>query len=231
MVNKAGFDKTRSAQIVGVNSITNTYSVKVDGQTYNNVRTVNDATYSLHDIVKLVIPCNQATQMYIASSIISDSSLGKKIGQAQSLGEKNSEDINGVRTKVAQISIKVDALGNIYRMYIFVTHTSSSIIYTARLYINDIDVTDDTTSESGAGTPKYANDMTWWAKEPYENTYLANGSVYVADRDSVYYGKTVQVDWVLRDFMYLLDNGGHNLLTNDGDKLIGRSAVPDEDII
>ena len=37
-IEKAGFDKTRNGKIVGVNSITNTYSVKVDGIVYNNVK-------------------------------------------------------------------------------------------------------------------------------------------------------------------------------------------------
>ena len=227
MVKKAGFDKTRNAQIVGVNTITNTYSVKVDGQTYNNVKTVNDSTYSLHDIVKLVIPCNQATQMYIESSILSDSSLGKKVGEAQALGEKNEQDIENFQTTIEQIETKVDALGNVYQLYIYTTHTEDSIIYNARLYINAIDVTDATTEVSGEGTLMYANDMTWWAKETYGNVYLGYGSIYVLSRDSLYYGKTIQLDWVLRDFLYLLDENGDNLITNDGDKIIGRSISDD----
>ena len=227
MVRKAGFDKTRNAQIVGVNAITNTYSVKADGQTYNNVRTVNDATYSLHDIVKLVIPCNQPTQMYIESSILSDSSLGKKVGQAEALGQQNAHDIENFQTELTQIETKVDALGNVYQLYIYSTPTPSSIIYNAKLYINAVDVTDKVTDVSGAGTPMYANDMTWWAKETYGNVYLGYGSTYVLTRSNLYYGKTIQVDWVLRDFLYLLDEDGDNLVTNDGDQIIGRSASDD----
>lgn len=93
MIDRAGFDKTRTGQIVGVNTLTNTYSVKVDNHVYANVRTVNDAAYNIHDLVKIVIPCNQATQMYITSSVLSDDSLGKKVGRAQALGEANSSDI------------------------------------------------------------------------------------------------------------------------------------------
>ena len=87
LISKAGFDKTRGGLIVGVNQVTNTYSVKIDGITYPIVRTVDDATYNIGDIVKVVIPCNQATQMYISSSILSDNSLGNKIANATTLAE------------------------------------------------------------------------------------------------------------------------------------------------
>ena len=87
LISKAGFDKTRGGKVVGVNSLTNTYSVKIDGITYPTVRTVNDATYNIGDIVKVVIPCNQATQMYISSSILSVDSLGNKIANATTLAE------------------------------------------------------------------------------------------------------------------------------------------------
>lgn len=87
LVDNAGYDKTRGGFIVGVNSVTNTYSVKVDGVTYPIVRAVDDATYNIGDVVKVVIPCNQATQMYISSSILSDNSLGNKIANATTLAE------------------------------------------------------------------------------------------------------------------------------------------------
>ena len=58
LVDNAGYDKTRGGMVVGVNDVTNTYSVKIDGITYNNVKTVDDATYNLGDMVKVVIPCN-----------------------------------------------------------------------------------------------------------------------------------------------------------------------------
>ena len=87
LVDKAGYDKTRGGVIVGVNSVTNTYSVKVDGVTYPIVRAVDGATYNVGDVVKVVIPCNQATQMYIASSVLSDNSLGNKIANAVGLAQ------------------------------------------------------------------------------------------------------------------------------------------------
>ena len=103
LVDKAGYDKTRGGVIVGVNSVTNTYSVKIDGVTYPIVRAVDDATYNIGDVVKVVIPCNQATQMYIASSVLSDNSLGNKIANAvglaqdaKQLGLENQTEINNL---------------------------------------------------------------------------------------------------------------------------------------
>lgn len=103
LVDDAGYDKTRGGLIVGVNQVTNTYSVKVDGITYPTVRAVDDATYNIGDIVKVVIPCNQATQMYISASILSDNSLGNKVanattlaGEAKQLGLDNQVEIQEV---------------------------------------------------------------------------------------------------------------------------------------
>ena len=42
LVDDAGYDKTRGGLIVGVNQVTNTYSVKIDGITYTVVSHFND---------------------------------------------------------------------------------------------------------------------------------------------------------------------------------------------
>lgn len=91
-IEKAGYDKTRTGQIVKVNN-DNTYSVQIGGWTYPNVITVNDMTYNLYDVVKVVIPCNQATQMYITSSILSDNSMGKKVAYATTMAEEATQEI------------------------------------------------------------------------------------------------------------------------------------------
>lgn len=91
-IEKAGYDKTRTGQIVKVNN-DNTYSVQIGGWTYPNVITVNDMTYNLYDVVKVVIPCNQATQMYITSSILSDGSMGKKVAYATTMAEEATQEI------------------------------------------------------------------------------------------------------------------------------------------
>ncbi len=120
LVDNAGYDKTRGGLIVGVNTITNTYSVKVDGVTYPIVRAVDDATYNIGDVVKVVIPCNQATQMYISSSILSDNSLGNKIANATGLAESANEATEALDTDLsdfksneyAQINEEVGGLVN-----------------------------------------------------------------------------------------------------------------------
>lgn len=99
MIDDAGFDKTRTAQIASVNSITNTYSVVMDGQTYNDVKTVNNNTYAVNDVVRVVIPCNQPTQMYIESSVFSDTSIGNQISQLQQSVNQLQESIDAINAK------------------------------------------------------------------------------------------------------------------------------------
>ena len=115
LVDNAGYDKTRSGQIVGVNSITNTYSVKIDGQIYPNVRTVNDLTYNIHDIVKVVIPCNQATQMYIESSVLSDASIGSKVADAQSVADRAEQLGLDNQTEIENVSEVANSKNKTYR--------------------------------------------------------------------------------------------------------------------
>ena len=109
LIRKAGFDKTRSGKVVGVNSLTNTYSVKIDGHVYSNVRVANDATYNVGDTVKVNIPCNQMSQAYITASIFSDSSIGKKIGHAESLInaiDGSLEDVKEIDGHIYQLDIQ-----------------------------------------------------------------------------------------------------------------------------
>lgn len=54
LINKAGFDKTRTGKIVTKNELTNTYSVKVDGHVYPNVKVTNDVKYNIGDTVKVI---------------------------------------------------------------------------------------------------------------------------------------------------------------------------------
>lgn len=215
MIDKAGFDKTRTGQVVGVNSITNTYSVKVDEHTYNNVRTVNDATYNIHDIVKLVIPCNQATQMYIESSVLSDDSLGNKVGHAIALGEENQREITEAMSKI-------DALGNLWQLYIVTSHINNNIVCNGVLLKNGIDVTYDTELVDGVEVPLYTNDMEWTAKGTTRSYFLGRGAVLTLSQNTLYYGKVIQLKWALRTYMSLMANGSVNGTIVDGN-LMGRN--------
>ena len=145
-ITKAGFDKTRNGQIVGVNTVTNTYSIKVDGIIYNNVRVVNDMEYNKGDIVKVNIPMNNPSQAYISSSVLSDSSIGSKIAATQSLIDevnKKADSIIVVMGRVYQLSINIA-----YDPYIDPTDAKQywRNIYTAVLTQDGVDVTDQYSS-------------------------------------------------------------------------------------
>jgi hypothetical protein len=94
-IENAGYDKTRNGQIVKVNN-DNTYAVQIGGWTYPNVMTVDDIVYNLYDVVKVVMPCNQPSQMFITSSILSDSSMGKKVAYATTMAENADEAVKKV---------------------------------------------------------------------------------------------------------------------------------------
>lgn len=65
LIEKAGFNRTRSSQIVGINPQTNTYSVRIDGQIYPNVPVNGNGSFKVGDITKVYIPNNQPSQMYM----------------------------------------------------------------------------------------------------------------------------------------------------------------------
>lgn len=65
LIEKAGFNRTRSGQIVGINLQTNTYSVRIDGQIYPNVPVNGNGSFKVGDITKVYIPNNQPSQMYM----------------------------------------------------------------------------------------------------------------------------------------------------------------------
>ena len=65
LIEKAGFNRTRSGQIVGINPQTNTYSVRIDGQIYPNVPVNGNGSFKVGDITKVYIPNNQPSQMYM----------------------------------------------------------------------------------------------------------------------------------------------------------------------
>ena len=105
-ITKAGFDKTRNGQIVGVNTVTNTYSIKVDGIIYNNVKVVNGMEYNKGDIVKVNIPMNNPSQAYISSSVLSDSSIGSKIAATQSLIDEVNKKADSIRNKTLNVFLR-----------------------------------------------------------------------------------------------------------------------------
>lgn len=65
-INKANFDKTENGQIVAINS-NSTYNVKVGKNIYTNVKTLG-GTCVLNEIVKVVSPQNQPSNMFISKN-------------------------------------------------------------------------------------------------------------------------------------------------------------------
>lgn len=63
-IEQAGYDKTRNAVIIARNS-NNTYNIKMDGIEYDNVVFYGSGEVQVNEVVKVVIPNNQASQMYI----------------------------------------------------------------------------------------------------------------------------------------------------------------------
>lgn len=64
-VESASFDKTRQAQVIG-NNADGTYTVRLDGVLYNNVSSYpKSVSITEGSVVKIVMPSNQPSQMYI----------------------------------------------------------------------------------------------------------------------------------------------------------------------
>lgn len=192
LIRKAGFDKTRSGKVVGVNSLTNTYSVKVDGYTYNNVRVVNDATYNVGDTVKVNMPVNQPSQLYISGSIFSDSSIGKKIGHAESLIEAADREISDI----------IEIMGNIYQLSIRSEYTSTSVTHYGVMMQNGEDVT----------APEYTQNFYWYLEKPTGKELQGTGASLTLSTSEFLYGQAILLEWIvdntvkLRAHVTLFDN-------------------------
>lgn len=213
-ITRAGFDKTRNGQIVSVNTVTNTYSIKVDGIIYNNVKVVNGMEYNKGDIVKVNIPMNNPSQAYISSSVLSDDSIGSKIATTQRLIDevnKKADSIIVVMGRVYQLSINIS-----YEPYIDPSDAKQywRNIYTAVLTQDGTDVT----SEYSSG------EFDWYLEQPNGNTAIPGSpakTIQLSTKDYLY-GQSVMLEWrhtytdeetqqqkemVLRSRVTLFDNG------------------------
>ena len=183
-VEKAGFDKTRNGKIVGVNSITNTYSVKVDGIVYNNVKTVNDITCNKGDTVKVNIPMNNPSQAYITSSVLSDDSIGSKLAVVDEAIDQIDNKIDGI----------VEIMNSIYQLSISVAYDNDPnnvgyklVTYTALLTQDGVNVTDTHDSSEFR-----------WYLEKTEGQQEISGSparfVRLSTKD-YFYGQAIMLEW------------------------------------
>lgn len=187
-IDKAGFDKTRTGKIVAVNSVTNTYSVKVDGLVYNNVKTVNDSTYNVGDTVKVNIPMNNPSQSYIASSILSDESFGNKIAQATSA-------IDAVDQRIDSI---VEIMGKIYQLSIGVTYATRTVGSGAtRVEYTDATYTAILTQDGEDVTASHsASEFNWYLEKTTGKTNVGtNVKTITLSSEQYLYGQSVILEW------------------------------------
>ena len=66
-------------------------------------------------------------------------------------------------------------------------------------------------------------DFEWFRQTPNGHIFLGNGTSLTIAKSSVNYGETIYCTWTRRQYAYLLNNSGNNLVTNSGNKLIGRT--------
>lgn len=66
-------------------------------------------------------------------------------------------------------------------------------------------------------------DFEWFRQTPDGHVFIGNGTSKTLAKSSVAYGETIYCTWTRRQYAYLLNNSGNNLVTNTGNKLIGRT--------
>ena len=126
----------------------------------------------------------------------------------KTLGETLAE-LGTLQTAVGTLT---DELGNIYQLYISTNFTSTSVVHTAILLQNGVDI---------AST--VANDFEWSAKLTTGYEYIGFGRSITLQQSNLHYAHAVTVTWTRRHYAYLLNNSGNNLVTNTGNKLLGRT--------
>lgn len=80
----APFDKTRRGVVRGINEDNNTYTVHVDGMTYDGVKSTNGSAVHIGDVVDVTYPTNNTSQMVISG--ITDMTQSEIDDFVQSLG-------------------------------------------------------------------------------------------------------------------------------------------------
>lgn len=74
------------------------------------------------------------------------------------------------------------------------------------------------------GNTEYpATDFEWFRQTPNGHEFIANGTSLILPKSSVSYGDTIYCTWTRRQYAYLLNNSGNNLVTSTGAKLMGRT--------
>ena len=105
---------------------------------------------------------------------------------------------------------------NSERLIIETNYVNNDIVFLAKLIQKGRYVT--------VGSSDYPPaDFEWYRQTPNGHEFLGNGTSLVIAKSSVDYGETVYCTWTRRQYAYLLNNAGNNLVTNNGSKLMGRT--------
>ena len=126
----------------------------------------------------------------------------------KTLGETLAE-LGTLQTAVGTLT---DELGNIYQLYIATNYTSTSVVHTAVLLQNGVDIS--------AQTP---NDFEWNAKLTTGYEFIGNGRSITIAQSSLNYAHAVTVTWVRRRYANLLISNGNKLRISTGNYLLGRT--------
>ena len=68
-IKDAPFDKTEIGKIISINSSDGTYDVELNKITYENIDTLNNMSFNINDMVKVMIPQNNYNNMFIYGKI------------------------------------------------------------------------------------------------------------------------------------------------------------------
>lgn len=154
----------------------------------------------------LIMHIESSEEGAVASSVGSDS----RAAYNKTLAEMISEAMAAAVGEA--VEIMTDELGNIYQLSILTSYTSSSVIHTAQLLQNGIDI-----------APDVANDFEWSAKLTTGFEYIGTGRSITIPQSSLNYAHAVTVAWTRRQQMNLLTNTGNKLRISTGAYLLGRS--------
>ena len=105
-------------------------------------------------------------------------------------------------------------LGNNYQLLIATSYTEDSVVHTAILLQNGVDIAD-----------RYANDFVWSAKLTTGFERIGKGKTITIPKSDLHYGHAVTVEWTRREPAYLLTKNGDNLMISTGEKLMGRTEI------
>lgn len=107
-----------------------------------------------------------------------------------------------------------DAVNNIEGLNVRMTVNGANLVFTVTLIQGGADIT--STIPDG--------DFEWFSRTPTGDVPLnLNGKSITIPQASQEYGRAILCVWTRNHYAYLLNNVGNNLITNSGNKLVGRS--------